>query len=243
MNQGNDSYTIQWRQWQDDCQALGVSVSEVQRTQFERVYEHLIEANRTVNLTRITAPEEFLYRHLLDSLTLSPLIPANARLADIGSGAGFPSIPLAIARPDVTVTAVESIGKKCKFIQEIKDKLALENLTVLNARSEDLSRKTESREAFDVVTARAVAALPTLLELCLPLVRPGGLFLAMKGLSYEEELNASTEALKTLGGRFKEVQSFSHSRLEGSRLLVIEKVTCTPDAYPRSAGLPGKKPL
>lgn len=243
MNQGNDSYTIQWRQWQDDCQALGVSVSEVQRTQFERVYEHLIEANRTVNLTRITAPEEFLYRHLLDSLTLSPLIPPNARLADIGSGAGFPSIPLAIARPDVTVTAVESIGKKCKFIQDTKDKLELANLSVLNARSEDLSRKAESRETFDVVTARAVAALPTLLELCLPLVRPGGLFLAMKGLSYEEELNASAKALKTLGGRFKEVQSFPHPRLEGSRLLVIEKVARTPDAYPRSAGLPGKKPL
>lgn len=243
MTQGNDTYTNQWSQWQKDCQALNVSITDAQRALFERFYEMLTEANRTVNLTRITALEDFLYRHLLDSLAISPLIPAKAQLADIGSGAGFPSIPLAIARPDLTVTAVESIGKKSKFIQDAQEKLALANLTVLNTRSEDLSRQKDTREGFDVVTARAVAALPTLLELCLPLVKKGGLFLAMKGLSYDEELQASAKALKTLGGQFKEVQVFPHPRLEGSRLLVIEKVARTPDMYPRSAGLPGKKPL
>lgn len=243
MSQGNDTYTNQWRQWQDDCQQIGVAISNGQRTQFERFYDALTEANRTVNLTRITALDDFLARHLLDSLTIAPLIPQNARLADIGSGAGFPSIPLAIARPDISVLAVESIGKKCKFIQEMQETLNLSNLSVSNARSEDLSRQPNVRESFDVVTARAVATLPTLLELCLPLVKKGGLFLAMKGLSYEEELQASGNAFKTLGGKLKEVKTFSQPGLEGSRLLVIEKAARTPDTYPRSAGLPGKKPL
>jgi 16S rRNA (guanine527-N7)-methyltransferase len=243
MTQGNASDTIQWTQWRTDCQRLGVPVTDEQQARFERFYAQLVEANRSVNLTRITALEDFLYRHLLDSLTLAPLIPPQARLADIGSGAGFPAIPLAIARPDVTVTAVESIGKKCRFIQAVQESLPLPNVIVRAERSEALGQHPDTRERFDCVTARAVAALPVLLELCLPLVRPGGLFLAMKGLSYEAELTAAKQALKTLGGELKEVKTFPHPKLEGSRLLVIAKTRPTPKPYPRSAGLAAKKPL
>lgn len=249
MNQGNDIEAGQWRQWQEDCQSVGVDISEAQQALFARFYALLSEANQTVNLTRITAPEDFLYRHLLDSLTIAPLIPANASVADIGSGAGFPAIPLAILRADIQMIAVESVGKKCNFIHACQEALNLANLTVLNLRSEDLGRKTGAphpqnrREQLDVVTARAVAALPALLELCLPLLKKGGRFLAMKGLNYEAELNASGNALKLLGGKLLEVKTFEHPRLKDSRLLVFEKTTRTPDIYPRTAGLPAKKPL
>jgi 16S rRNA (guanine527-N7)-methyltransferase len=243
MTPGTTSNTTSWTEWRTACQSLGVSVTDLQQTQFEQFYQQLVETNRSVNLTRITALEDFLYRHLLDSLAIAPLIPQQATLADIGSGAGFPAIPLAIARPDLTITAVESIGKKSQFIRTIQESLGLANLTVLTERSETLGHQPSTREQFDCVTARAVATLPVLLELCLPLVKTGGTFLAMKGLSYEAELAAAGPALKTLGGKLKEVKSFPHPTLEGSRLLVIEKIRPTPKQYPRSAGLAAKKPI
>lgn len=243
MTQGNASDTAQWTQWRTACQELGVPITDPQQARFEQFYQQLVETNRSVNLTRITALEDFLYRHLLDSLTLAPLIPQQASLADIGSGAGFPAIPLAIVRPDVAITAVESVGKKSQFIQAVKEALGLTNLSILNDRSETLGHQPSNREQFDCITARAVAALPVLLELCLPLVKTGGLFLAMKGLSYEAELAASGPALKTLGGKLQEVKTFSHPKLEGSRLLIIEKIRPTPKQYPRSAGLATKKPI
>ena len=242
--QATQSYnTALWDTWQNDCQTLDAPLTDAQRNLFEHFYTQLLEANQQVNLTRITAEEDFLYRHLLDSLAIVPWIPANARLADIGSGAGFPAIPISIVRPDVQVVAVESIGKKCKFIEAVQENLQLSHLTVNNERSENLGQKPEFREQMDIVTARAVAALPVLLELCLPLLKVGGLFLAMKGLSYETELSASNQALKKLGGKFKEEISFAHSKLEGSRVLIFEKITPTPKAYPRPAGTPAKNPL
>lgn len=243
MNQGNGDNQTQWNTWRKACQELGVNVSDEQEAQLQRFYDHLIETNKHTNLTRITALEDFLYRHLLDSLTLEPLLPKQARLADIGSGAGFPALPLAIVRPDIQVTAVESIGKKCAFIQEAAEQLKLTDFTVRNERSESLGQDPKLREHFDIVSARAVAALPVLLELCLPLVKMGGAFLAMKGLSYEEELQASTKALKELGGELKEVKTFAHPSLAGSRLLIIKKVRPTPAKYPRTVGLPAKQPL
>jgi 16S rRNA (guanine527-N7)-methyltransferase len=243
MNQGNGDNQTEWRAWRKACQDLGVSISDEQEAQLHCFYEHLIEANRSVNLTRITALEDFLYRHLLDSLTLAPLLPANARLADIGSGAGIPAIPLAIARPDIQVTAVESVGKKCAFIEEAAQKLQLSGFTVRNQRSETLGQDPQTRAKFDAVSARAVAALPVLLELCLPLVKVGGRFLAMKGLSYEPELDASKNALKLLGGKLNTVQTFEHPSLVGARLLIFEKIKPTPSNYPRSIGLPAKTPL
>lgn len=232
-----------WDTWQTECQSLGISLTTAQRTLFERFYLQLVTANQTTNLTRITEESDFLYRHLLDSLAIVPMLPQNAKLADIGSGAGFPSIPIAIARPDTQVLAVESIGKKCQFIQAAQENLALSNLAVSNERSETLGQKPEYRAQFDIVTARAVATLPVLLELCLPLLKIGGQFLALKGLSYEDELKVSRTAIKTLGGKLIQTISFPHPKLEGSRVLVFEKIAETPKAYPRSAGTPSKKPL
>jgi 16S rRNA (guanine527-N7)-methyltransferase len=232
-----------WTAWHNAVQELGIVLPEQAQDCFERFYALLSETNRQFNLTRITEPEDYLYRHLLDSLSLVPLIPQGAFLADVGSGPGFPAIPLAIARPDLTVLALESIEKKCRFIQNAKETLELTQLTVERSRAEDLARIAEKRDFFDVVTARAVASLPTLLELCLPLIETGGVFLAMKGRNCQEEIDGSKKALRVLGGKLQEIRTFAHPRLEGSRLLVIEKTKDTPENYPRPAGLPSKAPL
>jgi 16S rRNA (guanine(527)-N(7))-methyltransferase RsmG len=223
-----------WASWREACQRLGVSVDDGMQERLGRFYTLLTDANRVMNLTRVTAPEEFLDRHLLDSLSLSPFIPGGAHLADIGSGAGFPALPLAVVRPDVTVTAVEATEKKCRFIESVRQALDLPNLSVRRERAEVLGRDAGFRERADVVTARAVAALPILLELCLPLVKVGGVFLAMKGCAYEEELAASDKALQALGGTLKAVHTFEDLRLAGSRLLLLEKTHPTPATYPRS---------
>lgn len=243
MKAGNDSNQSLWMAWLTACQSLGVSVTPEQQAALERFYALLVEANRTTNLTRITALPDFLERHLLDSLTIVPLVPTRARVVDVGTGAGFPAIPLAIVRPDVQVTAVESVGKKCQFIQAVIETLALPNLTVLNMRSETLGHEKNHRHSYDVAVARAVAALPVLLELCLPLVKPEGRFLAMKGLSYEAELTASTNALQTLHACLVKVHEFAMPSLSGSRLIEFEKTGKTPPAYPRQPGLAAKKPL
>jgi len=231
-----------WTAWHSDATQFGFAIPDWQE-KFTAFYDLLIETNKQFNLTRITAPEDFLYRHLLDSLTLLPLIPQNARIVDVGSGAGFPAIPLAIARPDISIVALESSEKKCGFIHDVKEKLGLENLSIERTRAEDYARVKGARDSYDMVTARAVAALPALLELCLPLLKVGGTFLAMKGRSSEDEVAASQKALKILGGRVEESRTFEHERLEGSRLLVITKVKTTPLLYPRAAGTPAKKPL
>ncbi|WP_373532559.1 16S rRNA (guanine(527)-N(7))-methyltransferase RsmG [Vampirovibrio sp.] len=235
--------SAQWDAWLADCQSIEVPVPADRLALFQQFYTLLLTANQSVNLTRITAPQDFLDRNLLDSLTLSPLIPEGACVADIGSGAGFPAIPLALARPDLSVVAVESVGKKANFIQEAAHALGLKNITVLSLRSEEMARDGRYRAQFDVVTARAVATLPTLLELCMPLVKVKGRFLAMKGLNAEVELAASQKALKVLATRYSETRTFGLEKLQGSRLLVFEKTAHTQDAYPRNSGLPSKKPI
>lgn len=223
-----------WSSWREACRRLDVSIDDRMQERLHRFYALLTDANRVMNLTRITAPEDFLYRHLLDSLSLSPFVPSGAHLVDIGSGAGFPALPLAVCRPDVTVTAVEATEKKCRFIESVRQTLDLSNLSVRRERAEALAYDSGFRERADRVTARAVAALPVLLELCLPFVKVGGLFLAMKGCAYEEELAASDTALSVLGGSLKAVHTFEEPRLEAARLLLFEKTHPTPATYPRS---------
>ncbi len=232
-----------WANWQDACKALDITVTAEQQAQLARFYDHLVTANQTTNLTRIIAPEDFLYRHLLDSLALLPLIKDGSRLMDIGTGAGFPAIPLAIVNPTLSVLGVESVGKKTRFLESAKELLKLDNFEIQNTRSEALAHQPAYRTRFDAVTARAVSALPLLLELSLPLLKSGGTLFAMKGLSYESELAAAQNALKVLGGKLCAVKSYEHPRLAGSRLLVIEKTGRTPPEYPRPGGIATKKGL
>lgn len=232
-----------WQRFQTAGDRLGLPMAALDEARVTTLYADLLTYNAQVNLTRITDPEGFLFRHVLDSLVIAPFVPEGATVADIGSGAGFPAIPLAMARPDVQVHAVESIGKKCKFIEQTAERFLLP-LTVHNKRSEDLARDPNTREKMDVVTARAVAALPTLLEVTLPLLKVGGQLLAIKGRAYEEELQSAERALTTLKAEHVDTLTFEDEPgLENTALLIFEKLAPTPTAYPRPAGKPQKTPL
>ena len=202
-------------------------------------YQMLVEWNEKFNLTRIISPEDAAIKHFCDSLLGAEFI--SGRVCDVGSGGGFPAIPLAIAKPDCHFTLVEANGKKVSFLQAACDELDLKNARVIKARAEEIP---ELRESFDVVTARAVAALNTLLEYCLPLVKVGGRFVAYKGAGFGEELLAAQNAISVLGGRLLAVHEFELPDGSGSRAIIeIEKVSNTPAKYPRGQGKPRSKPL
>ena len=210
--------------------------------QFERFYALLLEYNEKFNLTAILEREEVIHKHFLDSLAGEVFLPLNSNCVEVGSGAGFPSIPLKLVREDLKLTLVESTGKKCDFLNIAVEKLGLKNVTVICGRAEELGQR-ELREKFDVCFARAVARLNTLSEYCLPLVKKGGRFLAYKG-ECGEELNECKNALALLGGGAAESVSYSLPDGYGARTLVcVEKVAPTPQKYPRGRGLERRKPL
>lgn len=226
----------------------GFPLSQSQRQAFATYYQQLVAVNQHVNLTRITAEADVYLKHFYDSLTLlfafAKFVPAGCQLCDVGSGAGFPSIPLKIVRPDLKVTIIDSLNKRLKFLADLMQKLELTNLQLLHGRAEDLGRKKELREQFDLVTARAVARMSVLSEYCLPFVKQGGYFIAMKGPKAELELNNAQTALKKLGGQVQQIQALTLPGDEEERnLLLIKKIKATPRKYPRQAGMPNKKPL
>lgn len=208
--------------------------------------ERMLEVNQHLNLTAITEPEAVILRHYADSLILAPMIPQNARVADIGSGAGFPALPLAIARPDLSLTAIDGTGKRVRYMTETAEILGLTNFTALTLRAEDGGRDPAMRGKFDVATARAVAALPILSELCLPYVKVGGLFLAMKSREAEEELVAASRAIRTLGGgdvslETRPLTSPAEPEPLTRTIVSVRKLSPTPAQYPRDYGAMKKK--
>jgi len=207
------------------------------------LYRNLIlEYNEKYNLTTILEEKEMLYKHFLDSACGEFLIKEGAHVAEIGSGAGFPSIPLKILRDDLSFTLFESVGKKCDFLRVVVDKLALTNVNIYTMRAEDAARKEEFREKFDVVTARAVARMNTLSEYCLPFVKKGGVFIAYKG--GEEEIIEAKKACKILGGEIEKVYQYNLPENYGERTLaLVKKVAPTPPKYPRGQGKERKNPL
>ncbi len=205
---------------------------------------HLIEAtNRHTNLTAIKELDAAIQKHYLDSLFLLPWVNSDQRVLDIGSGAGFPGIPLAIAAKKSRFFLLDSSAKRCAFLEECRKKLGLENITVLNSRAEKAGRDKDLRETFKVVTARAVGALPVLLEYALPFVEIGGLFISPKGPALDEELAASPSALEILGGKYLESREYRLPGGEIRRLAFFLKEAPTPLKYPRREGMPEKKPL
>lgn len=207
-------------------------------------YELLVEANRTMNLTGEAAPEDMARRHFLDSLAepaLAALRPGMQAI-DVGTGAGFPGLVLAIVRPDVRFTLLDSLQKRVGFLRQVAQALELENIQFLAARAEDAAR-TKLREHFDVALSRAVAALPVLLEYTLPFVRVGGSALCWKGPSAAQEIADSAAALRTLGGGECEVLSYSPDSLREYAILRVPHIRSCPPQYPRKAGIPTKKPL
>lgn len=213
--------------------------------------ELLVEWNQKMNLTAITDEQGITVKHLADSLTALPYLPKQEGIAliDVGTGAGFPGIPLAIARPDIQLTLLDSLNKRVRFLEEVCARLEIP-VKCIHARAEEGGRQAALREQFDVATARAVAALPVLLEYCLPFVRPGGCFVAMKGPDSDAEHQASANALNRLGGRTKAVHKLLLPKTPQAgietierRVFVFEKVHATPPAYPRVSAKIAKAPL
>ena len=211
-----------------------------QRDAFVRYYEMLIEWNSRFNLTRIVDAHDAAEKHYYDSLTGLSLIPEGANVLDVGSGAGFPAIPLAIMRPDSSFTLMEATGKKATFLTAVATELRLTTVHVLNMRAEDVT--PDMRERYDVVTARAVARLNTLAEYCMPYLRVGGVFVAYKA-NAKEEIDEAGFAIRTLGGRLTDVTETSLPSGDTRTLVTVTKVTPTPTKYPRGQGKPRSKPL
>ncbi len=210
--------------------------------------ERMLEVNEHLNLTAITEPEAVILRHYADSLVLADLISQKAKVADIGSGAGFPALPLAIARPDLTVTAIDGTGKRVRYMQETAELLGLSNFTALTLRAEAGAKDPTLRGKFDIVTARAVAALPILSELCLPYVKVGGQFLAMKSRGAEAELVEASRAIRTLGGgdvglEERTLNSPNEPEPLTRVIVTVRKLNPTQAQYPRDFAMIKKKPL
>ncbi len=246
---------MSWQPFAQSAREMGVSLTPEQIDRFRRYTQLLLEANRRVNLTALRDENALIAKFHLDALALIPVIAGAAglapdalcarawRAADVGSGGGAPAIPLAIAWPALRYTLIESIAKKARFLEQAAAALGL-NLTVVNARAEDAGRASEHRAGYDLVTARAVAALPTLVELTLPLARVGGLIVLPKGPRAPQEVAAAARAIDLLGGELVDVASVTIPGVEEIRtVVVIRKTAPTPATYPRRAGLPGRKPL
>lgn len=228
----------------DELKKIDVELSEKQLEQFRMYYEMLVEKNKVMNLTGITEWNEVLEKHFLDSISLIRVynLRQNVSVMDMGTGAGFPGIPLKIAFPELRVTLADSLNKRVLFLQEVIDALELKNIEAIHGRAEDLARDKKYREQYDLSVSRAVANLSTLTEYCLPFVKLGGHFISYKSGEVDVEVNDSKSAVFLLGGKVKEVVKFELGDL-GRSFIVIDKVKGTPKTYPRKAGTPSKKPL
>lgn len=224
--------------------AMGIDLTPEQLDRFDLYARLLVEWNQKMNLTAITDPEGIVVKHFLDSLSLLSCVklPKNASLIDVGTGAGFPAVVLKIARPDLKITLLDSLNKRLLFLQEVSRQLGLP-MTTVHARAEEGGRNPQLRQKFDFATARAVAALPVLSEYCLPFVKKGGTFIAMKGPGGEAELTDAEKAIRTLGGKAEETHLRTLEDGSSRTLIVIRKVSPTPPAYPRAGGKIAKAPL
>jgi len=227
-------------------QDRGLELNETQLQQFETYYRILVEWNEKINLTAITDRDQVYIKHFYDSLSPSFFVNMSEinNLADIGSGAGFPSIPLKIVYPHLRITIIDSLNKRISFLRHVTEQLKLQDVDCLHARAEDAGRNPSLRDSFDVVTARAVARLPILNEFCLPFVRVGGTFIALKGSDADGEIQESAYSLRQLRATLTAEHVFELPFSYGARrLIVIGKKDRTPSMYPRKPGVPLKSPL
>lgn len=214
--------------------------------EFLKFYELLKEKNKVVDLTNIIEYEDVMIKHFLDSLTLFKFdeFKEEKTIIDIGTGAGFPGIPIKLVNKDLKITLLDSLNKRLVFLDEVIDKLNLKDIHTLHRRSEDIGNEKEYREKYDIAVSRAVSRMDKLVEMALPLVKVGGLFIAMKGKDTEDELNEALEGISILGGKVKNVVEFTLTEGENERtLIVVEKIKKTPKKYPRNFGQIKKKPL
>ena len=243
----------------EETGAFGISLGREQAEQLYRYYELLVEWNQVMNLTAITEEQDVVTKHFTDSLSLAKIFGGLERgslscegeerntalsLIDVGTGAGFPGIPLKIAFPQLKVTLLDSLNKRVKFLTEICGQLGLENIVAVHGRAEDLGRDPQHREKYDLCVSRAVANLASLSEYCMPFVQLGGYFVPYKSGEIDEELKLGAKAVQILGGQVECVEKFTLPGAEASRSLIkIRKIKAISKKYPRKAGLPAKEPL
>lgn len=234
-------------QMEAELEYVGVSLTERQMEQFYSYYELLVEWNKVMNLTAITEQREVVTKHFVDSLSLKRVIKdlgeESLTVADVGTGAGFPGIPLKIAFPKLKVTLLDSLNKRVKFLNEVIARLELSEITAVHGRAEDFGRNRVSRETFDVCVSRAVANLSTLSEYCMPLVKTGGYFVPYKSGKLDEEMVNGQGAIRKLGGEVEGVERFCLPNADERALVKVKKVKATAGKYPRKAGMPSKEPL
>lgn len=223
-----------------EFQKCNIELSQDKADKLLKLYEFLVEYNKNVNLTAITDFEEVVVKHFIDSVLPFSMIDikGNSSFIDVGTGAGFPSIPLMIVRPDLKGTLLEALNKRCVFLEKACE-LTEVDARVIHGRAEDYAK--EKREAFDFATARAVAAMPVLCEYCIPYVKTGGRFIALKSVNEDETL--CEKAVKVLGGKIAEIKDYTITNGDNRRLFIIDKVSQTPTKYPRNPSMIKKKPL
>lgn len=232
----------------EECKKINITLNETQIKQFMKYYEMIVEWNKVMNLTGITEYKEVVIKHFIDSLSLVHSVTSmeekQCKLLDLGTGAGFPGIPLKIAFPKLKVTLVDSLNKRIKFLNEVIQTLGLQDIEAIHSRAETLGKNKEYRESYDYCVSRAVANLAVLSEYCLPFVKVGGFFVSYKSGAVEEELEKSKKAIHVLGGKKERCDYFSLPDTDINRALVcIRKISKTPKQYPRTEGKPAKEPI
>ena len=224
----------------------GINLTETQIAQYNRYFELLIEWNEKINLTAITAPKDVAIKHIIDSITAydAALFQAGTTVIDVGTGAGFPGLPLKIFCPEIKLTLMDSLNKRIKFLQTVVEELGLKDVECVHARAEEGARNKKYRESFDIAVSRAVARLPILCEYCLPFVKKGGHFIALKGMQYNDEAAEAVKAIKVMGGSRTEIRPVKLPEIDDKRaVIIITKTMPTPKTYPRKAGTPAKNPI
>ena len=218
--------------------------SKIQDEQFNEYADLIVEWNKKINLTAITNREDIIIKHFIDSLSISKYINNNLKVIDIGTGAGFPGIPLKIYNPSLNITLLDSLNKRIKFLDTVIEELKLNNIRAIHGRAEEIARNDNYREKYDIVTSRAVSKLNTLVEYMLPFAKENGICICMKGPNIYEELDEAERAIKILGGKVEKVEEFFLPKTDIKRsVIIIRKIKKTNEKYPRNAGIPIKKPL
>lgn len=235
---------IFFEKMQENSKVLGFNFSVEQLEKFYKYMNLLIEWNEKMNLTAITEPNDIILKHFIDSITINKYIENSVKVVDVGTGAGFPGIPLSIIRPDLQITLVDSLNKRLMFLQEIKKELELKNIDIVHARAEEFGQNKNYRETFDIATSRAVANLSTLSEYLVPLVKIKGKCVCMKASDAEEEIKQAENAVNILGGKIVKAEKFNLPNSDiGRTIIIINKEKNTNSKYPRKPGTPSKEPL
>ena len=227
----------------EKSEKIGINLKQIDLEKFYDYMNLLLEWNEKINLTAITEPKEIILKHFIDSLSIEKYIKDGNKLIDVGTGAGFPGIPLNIARNDIKITLLDSLNKRVVFLEDVINKLELKNINAIHSRVEEYAKNKNYRESYDIATSRAVAPLNVLLEYLLPLVKINGICICMKGPN-KEEIDLANNALKTLGGKIEQIDEILLPDSDIKRnIIIVRKINKTPEKYPRKVGMPSKEPL